>query len=527
MSDCPEKMDCSKFMQSQSAANVYSTFNYKNQEAPSITCQPDTIVSADPNSCGATFQLRNPRLNNSCNTGVTFSNNAPSTFPVGMTFVVFTAKDSCNHTATCTVKVTVIEDIPPQISCPANVTVDCSVNTDDLTKFGVANAGDNCPGVVIIETVTRSQNICGIGSITRKFVAIDASGNRDSCFQTIVINNADPLEDQDINWPTSPITIDECESIDPANTGFPSFDTAGISCFKPLITYVDTNLCRIRNTCDIERTWTIFDSCSNATFNFVQLIIRDDPNSPNILGVSDTTVYANDSTCNNFIILKAHVDNCDSASIIITNDSPYGFNDFEDASGFYPPGVTTVVFTAEDACCNISSKSVRITVIDTVAPEFTCRKVVKKIRDNGCADFNARDFIARIHDNCTDSILIKSSFDRNDFNDTIRTICCDSITNFEYTTAVVVYFMDFAGNMDSCKTFLQAVDQDTICGITFSSHVKGLVQSRKGTYMPGIDVMLNDGINGLTQTRTDGFMDFTICLTEVVIKWRHNMILIR
>ena len=480
----------------------------KNQEAPSITCQPDTIVSADPNTCGKTFQLRNPRLNNSCNTGVTFTNNAPSTFPVGMTFVVFTAKDSCNHTATCTVKVTVIEDIPPQISCPANVTIDCSVNTDDLTKFGIANAGDNCPGVVIIETVTRSQNICGIGSITRKFVAIDASGNRDSCFQTIVINNADPLEDQDIIWPTSPITIDECESIDPANTGYPAFDSAGISCFKPLITYIDTNLCRIRNTCDIERTWTIFDSCSNATFNFVQLIIRDDPNSPNILGVRDTTVYANDSTCNNFVILKAHVDNCDSASILITNDSPYGFNAFEDASGFYPPGVTTVTFTAEDACCNVATKMVRITVIDTFAPEFTCRKVVKKIRDNGCADFNARDFITRIHDNCTDSVLIKSSFNRNDFNDTIRTICCDSITNFEYTTAVVVYFMDFAGNVDSCHTFLQAVDQDTICGITFSSNVKGLIQSRKSIFMPGVEVMLNDGLSGTSQSRTDGFYGF-------------------
>ncbi|MBK9727826.1 MAG: HYR domain-containing protein [Saprospiraceae bacterium] len=480
----------------------------KNQGPPSITCAKDTIVNADPNTCGKSFILMNPKLNNSCNAGVTFTNNAPSVFPVGMTTVTFTAKDSCNNTAQCTVKVTVIETVPPDITCPGNLTVPCSFDTKDLSQFGTPVVTDNCPGTTFTETVTRVQNICGIGTITRKFVAIDASGNRDSCTQVITVNNPDPLQNADMIWPPSPISVSECESIDTSNTGTPKFDSSGITCFKVNITFSDSNLCKVRQTCDIERTWMVFDSCTNVTLTFVQLIQRDDTTAPNILGVQDTTLYANDTACNNFVVLKAFVDNCDSLSIKITNNSPYGNNNMEDASGFYPVGMTTVTFTAEDACCNVSTKIVKITIIDTIAPEFTCIKVVRKIKDDGCATFNSQDFVSKLKDNCTDSAFVITSFDRNDFSDTIRIFCCDSIRDYEYTQAVTVYFKDDAGNLDSCATFLQAVDQDTICGPTFSSTVKGFVRSRKSINMAGVDVMLNSGQSGVAITRNDGFYGF-------------------
>ncbi|HEX5626059.1 MAG TPA: HYR domain-containing protein, partial [Saprospiraceae bacterium] len=423
------------------------------------------------------------------------------------TVVTFTARDSCGNMAQCTTRVTVIETVPPEIDCPDDLTVDCDVNTDSLAQFGLPDVRDNCPGVTYTETVTRNQNICGIGTITRKFVAIDASGNRDSCTQTITIENADPLEDADMIWPLSPIGVGECESTDPMVTGSPAFDSTGISCLRASISYADTNLCS-GNFCEIQRTWTVFDTCSNVTLNFVQHIIRNDPNAPNILGVRDTTLYASDTACNNYVPLVAYVDNCDSAMITITNNSPCCGNGMEDASGFYPVGTTSVTFIAEDGCCNVSRLTVRIIVIDTITPEVTCRKVVKKIRDDGCARFNSQEFIVRIGDNCTDSARIMTSFNRNNFMDTIRVFCCDSIRNYEYTAAVTVYFKDEAGNIDSCQTLLQAVDEDTICGPTFTSVIKGLVKSRKLTRMPGVEVMLNDGLMGMAATRSDGSYGF-------------------
>jgi uncharacterized repeat protein (TIGR01451 family) len=497
----------------------------KNQDPPSITCQRDTTVLADPNTCGKVLQLRNPRLNNTCNGQVTFTNNAPQVFPVGMTNVIFTATDSCNNVAMCTVKVTVIETVPPEITCPADTLVPCSVNTDDLTQFGQPIVSDNCPGVTFTETVTRNQNDCGIGTIIRKFVAIDASGNRDSCLQRITVENTDPLEEHDILWPPSPISVEECDGYDPSITGVPEFDETGITCYKPLVTYIDTHFCQFNGLCMLRRDWSVYDTCTDQTFTFMQMIFRNDTIPPNILGVNDTTVVADDSLCNNFITLVAFVDNCDKDSVLITNDSPYGANGFEDASGFYPPGETFVTFTAKDPCCNVTTKTVKITVIDTIAPEFTCIKVVKKIKDNGCADFNSQEFIGKIKDNCTDSALIMSSFDINDFTDTIRTICCDSITNFEFTTGVTVYFKDQAGNIDSCHTFLQAVDQDTICGPTFRSVIKGFVSTRKKVNIPGVDVMLNDGSDGMTNTAKNGAYRFPDMPNggSYVLKAEHDM----
>lgn len=494
---------------SQSQRPFFQQFiEVKNQDPPVITCPADTVVNADANTCGKAFTLPDPKLGNNCNSGVTITSNAPGVFPVGMTFVVFTVKDSCNNTSTCTTKVTVLENVPPTIECPPNVTISCGEDTKDLNDFGTASADDNCPGVVINETVNRAQDDCGIGTITRDFLATDASGNTASCRQVITVSNIDPLDDADIIWPQSPITVGECENFDPSATGSPEFDSTGISCLAARITHTDTNLCKVRVACEWERTWTIYDTCSNRTFTFVQLIIIDDQNAPNILGINDTTVYANDTSCNNYIVLKAYVDNCDSLNITISNDSPYGVNNEDDASGYYPVGTTVVTFYAEDACCNTATRMVSITVIDTIAPEFTCRKVVKKIKDDGCAVFNSQEFILSVGDNCSDSANIMTSFNRNDFSDTIRTICCDSITNYEYTTAVKVYFKDEGGNIDSCCTLLQAVDEDTICGPTLLAHVKGFVRSRKQLNLPGVEVTLNAGADGMKLSGLDGYYAF-------------------
>ncbi|MEO6190927.1 MAG: hypothetical protein ABIO44_11750, partial [Saprospiraceae bacterium] len=193
-----------------------------NQGTIGLICPPDITVSADPNTCGAILTLANPQVSSPCNFGVTVTNNAPSVYPVGKTNVVFTAKDSCNHITTCTTMVTVIENIPPIVICPGDTLVDCDVNTTDLNQFGTATATDNCPGVVLKDSVIRTQNICGIGNIMRFFIATDASGNRASCLQTIRINNNDPLDSIDINWPQSPITVGECAPFGINDTGMPT-----------------------------------------------------------------------------------------------------------------------------------------------------------------------------------------------------------------------------------------------------------------------------------------------------------------
>jgi len=163
-----------------SASQVFKFNQYiitKNQTPPAIQCPPDRTVNADPGICGATVNVGNATQTNDCNTGVTFTNNAPTQFPVGKTNVIFTATDACGNTATCITMITVIENIPPTIICPNDTLVDCSVNTDDLTQFATPNATYNCPGLIVPDSVIRTRNVCGISTITRIFRSIGADGH--------------------------------------------------------------------------------------------------------------------------------------------------------------------------------------------------------------------------------------------------------------------------------------------------------------------------------------------------------------
>ncbi|MEP7195132.1 MAG: SdrD B-like domain-containing protein [Saprospiraceae bacterium] len=478
-----------------------------NQGSISLTCPPNLTVDADPNTCGAIVTLSPPTILSPCNFGVSLTNNAPSVYPVGKTNVVFTAIDSCNHVATCTTMVTVIENVPPTLICPIDTIVDCSVNTTDLNQFGIATASDNCPGVTLKDSVLRNQNICGIGSIVRYFIATDASGNRTTCLQNISIVNNDPLDSLEINWPLSPITVDECAPFDFNNTGIPTIAQGAASCFKVSISSTDTAFC-LPGLCEVDRKWTVFDTCSNNTFMFVQRIIRNDTIPPTILGVMDTLIFANDTSCSGFVSLKAFVNNCDSDVIVIINDSQFGGNGKEDASGFYPQGETTVKFTAFDGCCNMAMLSIKITVVDTVPPEITCKKVVKSVQDNGCAEFNANEFVVIKTDNCSPPAKIMASFNKNDFNDTIRTICCDSIKGGQFTMIITVYYKDEAGNITQCQTLLQAIDDKGFCGTFTSVAVHGLITSRKDKNMVGVPVDLVSDITLQTATNFGGYYAF-------------------
>jgi uncharacterized repeat protein (TIGR01451 family) len=308
------------------SATQTATFNQflilRNQTPPSITCPPNQTLNADPSTCGRVVILPNPTQSNDCNTGVNYTRSkTDSLFDVGTTPVIFTATDSCGNVARCTTLITIIENVPPQIICPGDTTVPCSVSTVDLGQFGNATASDNCFTVTISQNVNRQQNLCGIGTITRVFVATDASGNTASCTQIITINNPDPLDSIDINWPQSPIQVEECGDISPATLGVPTIKP-NVSCYKVRITSIDSNFCRTRGTCEIDRTWTVFDSCTNNAFTYIQTIQIDDNNAPTIV-VQDTFIrYATPDSCNNFVTIIASIADCDSNIVVVTNNSP-------------------------------------------------------------------------------------------------------------------------------------------------------------------------------------------------------------
>lgn len=106
--------------------------------------------------------------------------------PVIRTFV---AVDLCGNTSLCVQEIFVLDQTPPEIVCPAVITVPCGQETNlDLT--GQAQAFDACNPVTDIGHVDDNAAFSACeGFILRTFFATDACGNVSTCQQIVQVVN--------------------------------------------------------------------------------------------------------------------------------------------------------------------------------------------------------------------------------------------------------------------------------------------------------------------------------------------------
>jgi hypothetical protein len=112
-----------------------------DDEDPTITCPADVSVSTGAGTCTATgVALGTPTTADNCSiAGVT--NDATEPYALGNTTVTWTVTDGSGNTATCTQTVTVIDNIDPTITCPADTIVgECNRNI----ILEVPVVSDNC-----------------------------------------------------------------------------------------------------------------------------------------------------------------------------------------------------------------------------------------------------------------------------------------------------------------------------------------------------------------------------------------------
>jgi len=97
---------------SGNTATCFQTVTVQDNQNPTITCPGPVSVPVNPNTCIATgVTLGNASSGDNCSVAST-TNNAPSTFNVGVTPVTWTATDTSGRTATCVQNVTVTNTAP-------------------------------------------------------------------------------------------------------------------------------------------------------------------------------------------------------------------------------------------------------------------------------------------------------------------------------------------------------------------------------------------------------------------------------
>lgn len=371
----------------------------------------------------------------------------------------------------CIVNVTVLDKEAPTITCPINVTLNCTQDFTDLNLTGTATGTDNCGGE-ITHTDTESLDDCGIGRVTRRWQIEDASGTVVRCTQTIIIEDNDPLDLSDIIWPAD-VTV-ECDAsdadpTDPANRPVLSHTGCGDIAIShndnPFVVPSDDELCQ-----KILRTWKIVDWCAfdrgdEAIFEYVQKIHIKNTVKPTFnSGCSNKTVNALNSECEAHVDLIALAsDDCTPSSDIDytwsidlnSNGSIDHAGLGNDASGTYPVGTHKVTFTATDHCDNTETCMLNLTIRDDKDPTPVCiSEVIWVIGEDGVAEIWASDFNLKSFDACTGETGLSFAFNSSGTQQ-VRTYTCADIPNgVAASIDIRMYVIDQSGNFDFCDVTL-------------------------------------------------------------------------
>jgi hypothetical protein len=149
-----------------------------------IACPPNVSASTDAGKCTASGVLLGTPL--TTGVGVVLTNNAPSTYPVGTTVVIWTATGAGGATVSCQQQVAVSDGEAPRVTCPANIVRKTLLKGPIKLKYPNPKALDNC-GVVSLTCTPPSGGRFKVGKTRVTCTATDAAGNSASCTFTITV----------------------------------------------------------------------------------------------------------------------------------------------------------------------------------------------------------------------------------------------------------------------------------------------------------------------------------------------------
>ncbi len=249
----------------------------KDTHPPTLTCPADlTVGTTSATQCKATVILPPVGISDDCSTTFTVTINTPvgqvngnggviNNVSTGVYTLTYNVLDACGNMATCTSKLTVVDDDSPTMICQQYTVVTLNSNGMAVVFPTSFNSGsyDNCGPVAL--TVRRMTAACGTqpvygpsvkfccedvgNNVTVQMLGTDLSGNTNSCMVTVhVTDNSQPA----ILCPAN-LTI-LCTQ-DPLNLALTGQATAAAACGTPVITYTDAGSLNMCDVGTIVRTW--------------------------------------------------------------------------------------------------------------------------------------------------------------------------------------------------------------------------------------------------------------------------------
>jgi len=349
---------------------LFGAFSELNADAgldKNLSCTyPTANLCGSSSNTNATYEWFKLPSYTSIGTTQCVTVNQPGTYMVVVTD---------NNLPTCSdsdivVVTSVIDSIPPDVTCPPNITVSCNnlIPAGATTYKDFLNQGGtifDISGDLLVSFTDSPPTVgnCGV-SITRTYTVQDTCDNIGSCTQIITVNDTiNPI----VSGPAD-VTLGCNPTIPAPNTGL---ITATDNCTTPVVTVLPD---AVTGTCyrTLTRTYRATDGCNNTTDFIQKFNYKVDLVAPVIThpgGASGQTV---DLGCNptasaieNTLGQASATDNCDASVTTTVNNGPVTSN------GCFRSQTRT--WNAVDSCGNNATAFTRTATwkVDVTAPVIT------------------------------------------------------------------------------------------------------------------------------------------------------------
>ncbi|MBI5857334.1 MAG: HYR domain-containing protein [Sphingobacteriales bacterium] len=361
-----------------------TTFTITVNPGPAITCPGNVSVPITPGLCGAIVTYPPATATGIPAPTITYSQASGTFFPGGTTTVTATATNVCG-TATCTFTVTVVDNVPPVITCPANITVSNDPNLcSAVVNYALPTITDNCPDPVQLPASFANHGSGGVFTLQGNtlpgglFFSIT---NTSSILRTIkgfgvrfgnpafgVVNAPQTLT----VW-SRPGTL--TTAIENSTAGWTQ---QGPQVVNPIPPYFATGtgplgICNLNTLVPIApgatASFFIHGQSACPVFNGTVGVISPPVNNSGFRLTGGTVSFGILGSANHFQQgVTNGIINCNVQFLETTLTQTTGLP----PGSAFPVGLTTNTFTATDAAGNSASCSFTVRVNDTQAPTVSC-----------------------------------------------------------------------------------------------------------------------------------------------------------
>lgn len=356
--------------------------------APTFTAPANITISTDAScgydaSIGITGDVTDEADNCSTSLNATFNDNiVPGGCDGGKTITrTWSLTDNCGNTTMHNQTITVIDNIPPTFTVPADVTIytdaNCEYNSNML--FGdVTDEDDNCSEFIDAFPTDGApvMGSCpGSWTIARSWSLVDDCGNEIIHIQMITVNDNTP--------PTftapADITIfkdavcDYDSGVDATGDVINEVDNCSVGIEASFNDTTVPGLCE--GSLVITRTWSLTDLCGNAALNQIQTITVSDNTPPSFTEPEDITIFKNNMCAYDASVgvtgnVTNESDNCDTSL-----DATFG--DMVTAGVCEGQEIITRTWTLTDDCGNNTQHVQIITARDNIGPVITAPSAIE------------------------------------------------------------------------------------------------------------------------------------------------------